>query len=124
MILGKSSEKVKMSKKKNKESEQGNNRTWGKDGNSINPKATKESVGSDVTKEDLQVLGDDNLSMDMGEDEQLRNRVWPVDFAGEDLDIPGSEQDDRREEIGSEDEENNSYSLGGENHEDLEEDKS
>ena len=34
----------------------------------------------------------------------------------EDLDIPGSELDDSDEEIGEEDEENNYYSLGGENH--------
>lgn len=38
----------------------------------------------------------------------------------EGLDIPGSELDDEQEEIGSEDEENNYYSLGGDNHEDLE----
>ncbi len=37
------------------------------------------------------------------------------------LDIPGSELDDNMENIGSEDEENNYYSLGGENHLDLEE---
>ena len=41
-----------------------------------------------------------------------------------DLDIPGSELDDADEEIGEEDEENNYYSLGGDAHEDLEEDKS
>ncbi len=35
---------------------------------------------------------------------------------GEDLDVPGSELDDEREDIGSEDEENNFYSLGGDNH--------
>lgn len=39
-----------------------------------------------------------------------------------DLDIPGSELDDPQEDIGSEDEENNYYSLGGDRHEDLEED--
>jgi hypothetical protein len=42
---------------------------------------------------------------------------------GDDLDIPGSELDDDNEDIGEEDEENNYYSLGGDNHEDLEEDK-
>ena len=40
-----------------------------------------------------------------------------------DLDVPGSELDDVQEEIGSEDEENNYYSIGGENHDNLEEDK-
>jgi hypothetical protein len=49
-----------------------------------------------------------------------------LDFEGEaggDLDIPGSELDDEQENIGSEDEENNYYSLGGDDHNDLEEDK-
>jgi hypothetical protein len=74
---------------------------------------------SDVTEEDLQALGPKDLSMDMGEDEQLlKNRVWPVDMTGGDLDIPGAELDDANEAIGSEDEENNSYSLGGDAHED------
>ncbi len=40
-----------------------------------------------------------------------------------DLDIPGAELDDLQENIGSEDEENNYYSLGGDDHLDLEEDK-
>lgn len=74
---------------------------------------------SDVTEEDLQALGPKDLSMDMGEDEALlKNRVWPVDMSGSDLDVPGSELDDENEAIGSEDEENNSYSLGGDAHED------
>jgi len=34
------------------------------------------------------------------------------DLSAEDLDIPGSELDDEQENIGSEDEENNFYSLG------------
>ncbi len=38
------------------------------------------------------------------------------DLSGDDLDVPGSELDDQQEEIGSEDEENNYYSLGGDNH--------
>lgn len=41
----------------------------------------------------------------------------------QDLDVPGSELDDTQEAIGSEDEENNYYSLGGDDHDDLEEDK-
>lgn len=44
------------------------------------------------------------------------------DETGSDLDIPGSELDDELEVIGSEDEENNYYSLGGDDHNDLEED--
>ncbi|MGE5399954.1 MAG: hypothetical protein ACM3S2_06105 [Ignavibacteriales bacterium] len=43
------------------------------------------------------------------------------DYIAHDLDIPGAELDDDQEIIGSEDEENNYYSLGGDNHEDLDE---
>jgi hypothetical protein len=78
----------------------------------------------DVTPEDLEALGPKDLSMDMGEDEELKHRSAPVDFSGEDLDVPGSEDDDLSEAAGSEDEENNSYSIGGDRHEDLEEDRS
>ena len=39
-------------------------------------------------------------------------------LTGKDLDVPGSELDDAQEDIGSEDEENNYYSLGGDNHND------
>jgi len=44
-------------------------------------------------------------------------------FSGSDLDIPGSELDDKQELIGNEDEENNFYSLGGDDHNDLDEDR-
>ena len=43
------------------------------------------------------------------------------DYSGSDLDIPGSELDDVREKMGNEDEENNFYSLGGDDHSDLDE---
>ncbi len=39
------------------------------------------------------------------------------------LDIPGSELDDAQEKIGSEDEENNYYSLGLDNHNELQENR-
>ncbi|MFA6359152.1 MAG: hypothetical protein WCX14_00385 [Dysgonamonadaceae bacterium] len=55
----------------------------------------------------------------------LRRKELDTDteLSGEDLDIPGSELDDAEETIGNEDEENNYYSLGGDDHDDLEEDK-
>ncbi len=53
----------------------------------------------------------------------LRRKDLDNESAENDLDIPGSELDDPQEDIGSEDEENNYYSLGGERHENLEEDK-
>lgn len=76
---------------------------------------------SNLTDEDREALGPKDLSLDMNDDEQLKHRTEPVDFAGTDLDIPGSELDDASEALGSEDEENNNYSLGGDNHENLEE---
>ncbi|MEN2283421.1 hypothetical protein AAGF08_14845 [Algoriphagus sp. SE2] len=53
----------------------------------------------------------------------LNEKDFKDDMSGDDLDVPGSELDDQQERIGSEDEENNYYSLGGDNHNDLEEDK-
>ncbi|MEI9918495.1 MAG: hypothetical protein WDO14_06805 [Bacteroidota bacterium] len=73
----------------------------------------------DVTEEDLEALGDEQLSNDGGDDEQLAHRNRPVDFTGEDLDTPGTELDDDQEEVGSEDEENNNYSVGGDDKENL-----
>lgn len=43
------------------------------------------------------------------------------EYPDHDLDIPGSELDNEMEIIGSEDEENNYYSLGGDDHDDLDE---
>ena len=54
-------------------------------------------------------------------DEGIKNRTTRAEFSGYDLDVPGSDLDDEQERIGNEDEENNLYSLGGDNHEDLEE---
>lgn len=57
------------------------------------------------------------------EDEKKPKPIIKSNLAGEDLDVPGAELDDADEGIGEEDEENNYYSLGGDNHEDLEETK-
>jgi hypothetical protein len=67
-----------------------------------------------LTKEDMEALGakKKNLRSDGGDDEMLNDRKRPVDFAADDLDIPGEELDDAQERRGSEDEENNHYSLG------------
>lgn len=55
-------------------------------------------------------------------DGKFNEKNFNQDKSGSDLDIPGSELDDDQEDIGSEDEENNGYSIGGDNHNDLEED--
>ena len=60
----------------------------------------------------------------------LKNEDDPVETGsgnndnnpGNDLDIPGAESDDLNEAIGEEDEENNYYSLGGDRHDNLEDD--
>lgn len=78
---------------------------------------------SNLTKDDFQALASDEIES-TGDDEILQNRAYPVDFSGQDLDVPGTEDDDAQEEIGSEDEENNSYSIGGDGHSGLEEDRS
>ena len=59
------------------------------------------------------------------DEDSIRRRIGNEDRGvGADLDIPGVEQDDPGEAIGEEDEENNYYSLGGDNHNELEEDNS
>jgi hypothetical protein len=57
------------------------------------------------------------------------NEIDPIDIgftqykSGDDLDVPGAELDDEQEAIGNEDEENNYYSLGGDNHNDVDDDR-
>ena len=70
---------------------------------------TEERSEADVTPEEIAML--DSTA---GEDAQL---------LGDELDVPGAEEDDENEKIGEEDEENNYYSIGGDAHENLEEDK-
>jgi hypothetical protein len=75
---------------------------------------------TDIDPEDISKLKesnpDDEIVIDM-DDEFTDNE------SGSDLDVPGSELDDEREISGNEDEENNYYSLGGDDHNDLDEDK-
>ncbi|WP_199907773.1 hypothetical protein [Leeuwenhoekiella sp. MAR_2009_132] len=52
----------------------------------------------------------------------FNEKEFQNDKSGDDLDVPGSELDDQQERLGSEDEENNYYSIGGDNHNNLEED--
>jgi hypothetical protein len=62
----------------------------------------------------------ESLNIDFLPDEIAAKGVPSDD---DDLDVPGSELDDASEAIGEEDEENNYYSLGGDGHNDLDEDK-
>jgi len=74
----------------------------------------------DINPEDTSVAKDlnENDSADPNNEKNFRD-----DETGEDLDVPGSELDDDEENVGNEDEENNYYSLGGDDHENLDEDK-
>lgn len=74
-------------------------------------------VDHDIDPEDI---GHIKRSMDV-DAEEWNEKSFSVDMVGDDLDVPGSEYDDEDEAIGREDEENNYYSLGGDNHESQEE---
>lgn len=70
-----------------------------------------------INPEDLSKLKEPNANG------QNNVKGFSDDISGDDLDIPGTELDDKEENTGSEDEENNHYSLGGDMHNSLEEDK-
>jgi hypothetical protein len=72
----------------------------------------------DINPEDISKTKESNDN-----DGTNNEKDFSDDVSGSDLDIPGSELDDKQENVGSEDEENNYYSLGGDDHNDLEEDK-
>jgi len=72
---------------------------------------------------DPEEISMDKKPNDTDEDEPGNEKDLSVRESGSNLDVPGSELDDEQERIGSEDEENNYYSLGGDDHEDLDEDK-
>ena len=55
------------------------------------------------------------------ENGETRTEEFEEDDMEMGLDVPGSELDNDQEEVGSEDEENNYWSLGGDDHEDLDE---
>jgi hypothetical protein len=71
--------------------------------------------GDDIYKRNERVL-----FIEEGSDAILGDRKTEPPLTGEDLDVPGAELDDATEAIGNEDEENNYYSLGGDDHDDLE----
>lgn len=82
---------------------------------------------SDVSRDERQTLADDNYMPSLDEDNLRDARMDNVDFEGErlnersfgeersgrDLDIPGNTDETRTDAMGQGDEENNHYSLGG-----------
>ena len=81
----------------------------------------KQNIPLEPEEQDLDKLLDEEIVpldpdeiIELGDDSSLDDG----------LEIPGAELDDEMERIGEEDEENNYYSLGGDDHDDLEEDRS
>ncbi len=64
---------------------------------------------------------DSSKNKSPNENQNRKTSIARSNSFGSDLDVPGSELDDEEESIGNEDEENNYYSLGGDDHNDLEE---
>lgn len=81
--------------------------------NNITPLETTMLDNAGAGEEDESI---DDASLDnTDEDGDMLNENTTGDTeSGDELDVPGSEEDDENEAIGEEDEENNSYSLGGE----------
>ena len=71
-----------------------------------------------IDPEDISKIKDSSDDKKAGKSNE---KDFVEDESGSDLDVPGSELDDEQEKIGSEDEENNYYSLGGDDHNDLDE---
>ena len=73
------------------------------------------------TANDMPTEDDENLrraALDNTDDDgdSLNEGSFKNNITATGLDVPGADQDDENEEIGEEDEENNEYSLGGDNH--------
>ncbi len=86
-------------------------------------------------KKDLRIASEDIMTGDNtslreaaldnrdNEGDQLNEGSSATNISGDDLDTPGADADDEDESIGEEDEENNSYSLGSENNDDIKSDE-
>ena len=72
-----------------------------------------EEGADDMPTRDEQQLREAALDSTDSEGVPLNEKDSFNAISGSDLDVPGSEEDDADEEIGEEDEENNPYSLGG-----------
>ncbi|HSI70294.1 MAG TPA: hypothetical protein VK941_08690 [Gillisia sp.] len=97
-----------------------------KTGNNSEPKANKPIRETDgieqndlpydpnINKDDLQALHREGLSMDQGRDKFLSDRKRPVDFTGNEMDIPSRDESDTSQD-GTDlpDEENNQYNERG-----------
>ena len=69
-----------------------------------------EAMSNDPLSDDNARLKNSQLDNKDNDGEPLNEMSSADDASGEDLDIPGAEDDDEQEMIGEEDEENNGYS--------------
>lgn len=106
-----------------KDSEKNNEKQKSQENIENKKKDQKLPYNPEITEHDLDILNQDNIHGDGGDDQQLRDREKKVDFAGEGLDVPGRKKARNKDGKGFSDEENKLFSLGGDDHEDLEEDK-
>lgn len=73
---------------------------------------------SDIDPEDISKK---KTPVEINKISELNQKEFDEDMSGDDLDIPGLEFDDELESTGNEDEENRHYSIGGDDHNNLEE---
>ena len=84
----------------------------------------EEKYNSEITEQEKEMLNQENVHNDGGDDQDLNQRKKDVDFVGNDLDVPYSDKAKKNNgPSGLKDEENDLYSQGGNNN-DLEEDHS
>jgi hypothetical protein len=76
-------------------------------------KAILEEAANDMPTRDERQLREASLDSTDDDGTPLNEKDSFNAISGSDLDVPGAEADDQEEEIGEEDEENNPYSLGG-----------
>ena len=76
-------------------------------------KATTDTGTQPANSPGQQVLQSARLDNTDNDGTPLNEKSAATDLTGEDLDVPGAEQDDAAEKIGAEDEENNQYSKPG-----------
>lgn len=87
-------------------------------------KNNTQNYNSNLTDHDKEILNQAHLHGDGGDDQQLKERERPVDFAGSDLDVPG--RNDAKKGNGPNglnDEENKVHSQGSAHNANLERDE-
>src|SRR5665811_2107684 len=113
--------KEKSDKLNSSESQAGNNEESNFQGYPIYPEG--EDIYKNFQEEEDINPEDTSKTKEPNSNNALRRKDMDDESGENDLDIPGAELDDLQEDIGNEDEENNYYSLGGDSHDDLEEDQ-